>query len=448
MDARVREIARAVAYAGGRAYVVGGYVRDHLLDRPCEDVDVEILGLGDEVFEALLAHFGEPFRSGRSFDVLRIRGLDADFSLVEGAGGTPSDFARAALRRDLTINAIALDPLTGEILDPHGGRDDLAAGILRATDPTRFGDDPLRALRVGYFHALLDMRIDPELSELCAAQDLSSISPERVYQEMRKLLLRTDHPSRAFRLLDETRLLRFMPELDALPGVPQDPEWHPEGDVWVHTLMALDQAALLRGSTAQEESHDGDEADDLALMLGTLCHDLGKPLTTETTDGRVRSPNHCRAGLAPTESLLTRWRAPHRLVERVLALVDHHLAPAQFVAQRSGPRGYRRLSRNLERAGVSLELLTRVARADHLGRTTEEALRGEFPDGDRFLARAAELAVERRGPVDVVQGRHLIARGLVPGPEFGSILERCREVQDESGESDPASILDRVLRHD
>jgi tRNA nucleotidyltransferase (CCA-adding enzyme) len=256
--------------------------------------------------------------------------------------------------------------------------------------------------------------------------------------------MRTDHPSRAFSLLDETRLLRFMPELDALRGVPQDPEWHPEGDVWVHTLMALDQAALLRGSTAQEESHD-DDADDLALMLGTLCHDLGKPLTTETTDGRVRSPNHCRAGLAPTESLLTRWRAPHRLVERVLALVDHHLAPAHFIAQRSGPRGYRRLSRNLERAGVSLELLTRVARADHLGRTTEEALRGEFPAGDRFLERAAELAVERRGPVDVVQGRHLIARGLVPGPEFGSILARCRDIQDEAGETDPASILDRVL---
>jgi tRNA nucleotidyltransferase (CCA-adding enzyme) len=208
--------------------------------------------------------------------------------------------------------------------------------------------------------------------------------------------------------------------------------------------MALDQAARLRGGTAEDE-RQGDEADDLALMISTLCHDLGKPLTTETTDGRIRSPNHCRAGLAPTETLLARWRAPHRLVERVLALVDNHLAPAQFVAQRAGPRGYRKLSRNLERAGVSLALLTRVARADHLGRTTEEALRGEFPDGDRFLERAAELAVEQRGPVDVVQGRHLIARGLVPGPGFAPILERCREIQDEAGETDPASILDRVL---
>lgn len=457
IDSRITGVARAAAAAGGRALLVGGYVRDRLLGVASKDYDVEIFGLSPDAVADLLSDVGELIQVGRAFGVFRIKGIEADFSLPRRDSKSGSghrgfdiafdpdlDFAEASRRRDLTVNSIGLDPLSGEILDPHGGRRDLERGVLRATDAEHFAEDPLRGLRTAQFAARLDMLPDEELTELCAELDLGELPPERIYAELRKLLLKATRPSLGFAFLERARLLRCFPELDALRGVPQDPQWHPEGDVWVHTLMALDQAARLRGGAA-EDGRQGDEADDLALMIGTLCHDLGKPLTTETTDGRIRSPNHCRAGLAPTETLLARWRAPHRLVERVLALVDNHLAPAQFVGQRAGPRGYRKLSRNLERAGVSLALLTRVARADHLGRTTEEALRGEFSDGDRFLERAAELAVEQRGPVDVVQGRHLIARGLVPGPGFAPILERCREIQDEAGETDPASILDRVL---
>jgi tRNA nucleotidyltransferase (CCA-adding enzyme) len=172
---------------------------------------------------------------------------------------------------------------------------------------------------------------------------------------------------------------------------------------------------------------------------------VGKPVTTATTDGRVRSPNHDVRGVEIAARFLERMRAPNELVARVGALVEHHLAPALFIKNGASAKGYRRLARKLGAAGVTAELLARVARSDHFGRTTAEALAREFPAGDEFLARARELAVEKSPPRDVVLGRHLIARGLQPGPEFGAILERCREVQDENGWTDPERILAQVL---
>ena len=443
------EIAAAVRDAGGRAVVVGGWVRDHLLGMRSKDVDVEVFGLDVARLESLLAGFGKVHAVGRAFGVFRVGDVDVDFSLPRrdskrGPGHRgfdvapdPSlDFEQAARRRDLTVNSIGIDPLTAEVLDPHGGRGDLERRVLRATDPARFPEDPLRGLRVAQLAARLEMAPDGELIALCRGLDLGELSGERSFEEFRKLLLRAAKPSLGFKVLEDTGLLRFFPELDALRGVPQDPEWHPEGDVWVHTLMVLDVAASLRGDEAGE---------DLALMFGALCHDLGKPATTERIGGRIRSRGHDVEGIAPTCTLLARMRAPGALVERVAALVEHHLAPALFTRNGATAKGYRRLARKLERAGASIELLVRVARADHLGRTTADALAGRFDAGDAFLAAARTCRVEHAAPRDVVLGRHLIERGLQPGPGFGPILERCRDVQDETGWTDPARILDRAL---
>ena len=443
------EIAAAVRDAGGRAVVVGGWVRDHLLGIRSKDVDVEVFGLDVARLESLLGGFGKVHAVGRAFGVFRVGDVDVDFSLPRrdskrGPGHRgfdvapdPSlDFAEAARRRDLTVNSIGIDPLTAEVLDPHGGRGDLERRVLRATDPARFPEDPLRGLRVAQLAARLEMAPDGELIALCRGLDLAELSGERVFEEFRKLLLRAAKPSLGFRVLEDTGLLRFFPELDALRGVPQDPEWHPEGDVWVHTLMVLDVAASLRGDEAGE---------DLALMFGALCHDLGKPATTERIGGRIRSRGHDVEGIAPTCTLLARMRAPGALVERVAALVEHHLAPALFTRNGATAKGYRRLARKLERAGASIELLVKVARADHLGRTTDDALAGRFDAGDAFLAAARAHSVEHAAPRDVVLGRHLIARGLQPGPGFAPILERCRDVQDGTGWTDPDRILDRVL---
>ena len=448
MIPRVLEIARAVAAAGGRALLVGGYVRDRLRGVEATNIDMEIYRLELPALERVLQRFGAVIAIGRAFGVLQVKGLDVDFALPRldsktGAGhkgfevrcDPGLDFETASRRRDLTINSMGLDPLTDERLDPHGGARDLERGLLRATDPTHFPEDPLRGLRVAQFAARFEMTPDPELLRLCAALDLTELSAERVLEEWRKLLLSGVKPSLGTEILRTTGLLRFFPELEALVGVPQDPDWHPEGDCWVHNQMVIDEAARLR---------DGG-ADDEALMFGALLHDVGKPLTTATTDGRVRSPNHDVRGVELAAAFLERMRAPNELVARVGALVEHHLAPALFIKNGAAAKGYRRLARKLEAAGVTAALLARVARSDHLGRTTAEALARVFPAGDEFLSRARELSVEKSAPRDVVLGRHLIARGLRPGPEFGAILERCRELQDENGWTDPEQILAQVL---
>ncbi len=443
----IERIATAVKAAGGRALLVGGGVRDRLLGLPDSgDADVELFGLDADAARRVLAGFGDVVAVGRAFGVLRVKGLDVDFSLPRassaGAGvrgdlaeADPSlDFAAAARRRDLTVNAMGMDPLSGEILDPLGGRADLAARRLRAADAALFAEDPVRGLRVARFAARLEMRPDAELLALCRGLDLSGVAPERLLDEWRKLLLEPERPSVALRVLDDTGLLEFFPPLAALRGVPQDPQWHPEGDVWVHTLMVLDRAAALRRGGAS----------DLALMLGALCHDLGKPATTVIDGERVYARGHEAAGERTARAWLDGLRAPHALVECVAALVRHHLAPAQLPEQRAGAAAYRRLARRLAAAGADPVLLERVARADQLGRTTPDALAGRFAAGDRFLDEAAAAGVRDAPPCDVVQGRHLVARGHAPGPSFAALLARCREIQDETGLQDAERILDRL----
>jgi tRNA nucleotidyltransferase (CCA-adding enzyme) len=446
---RVLAIAEAIERAGGRSILVGGAVRDRILGVHSKDLDVEVSGLSLNQLEAVLAEFGSVLSVGRSFGVLMIRGLEVDFSLPRkdskvGVGHRGFDvsvdpqlaFAEASLRRDLTINSMGFDLCSGQFLDPHGGQRDLDAGLLRATDPQHFSEDPLRGLRVAQFAARFEFSAVPELVQQCRTLDLSELPGERLYEEFQKLLLKGRRPSLGLRFLEESGQLTAFPELAALIGVPQDARWHPEGDVWVHSCMVVDCAAELRRGAGHE---------DRMLMFGSLCHDFGKPSATEVLEGRIRSHGHDSSGAAPTESFLTRLRAPNELKEGVAALVEHHLAPTSLAQAGASAKSYRKLARKLEQAGVSMPLLERVARADFFGRTTPQAVRREYPAGDEFLRQAAELDVSRTGPKDVVLGRHLIARGFAPGVVFGAVLTRCRDVQDEDGGSEPDAILERVL---
>lgn len=449
----VSRVVAAVAAEGGRALLVGGYVRDFLLapDGVPKDADVEVFSLALPELESVLSRFGEVVRVGRAFGVLRVKGIEADFSVPRrdsktGAGhrgfaveAAPDlDFAEAARRRDLTINSIGYDPLRQEILDPYGGRADLEAKVLRATDREHFSEDPLRALRVAGFAARFEMNPDEELEALCAELDLSELSPERVLAELDKILLKARRPSIAFRFLTKVGLLRFFPEIEALAGVPQEPDWHPEGDVFVHTMMVIDEAASLRRG----------DANDRALMYGSLCHDFGKPGTTQSVGGRVRSRGHDVSGVRVARDFLERLRAPNELVEQVAAIVRYHLAPGLYPRQGAKPRAYRRLARELEAASVTMELLLRVSTADFMGRTTREARERRYEDGDEFGRQMEALGIEAKAPEDAVQGRHLLDRGLTPGPRFGLILARCRDVQDRTGWTDPSRILDEVAKHE
>jgi tRNA nucleotidyltransferase (CCA-adding enzyme) len=445
-DSGVPELARRIEAAGGRIVVVGGWVRDALRGQPSHDLDLEVFGLADEAIEPLLEGLGFSPRVGRQLPIWR-RGRDgldlafpragADAYHPERPESLAEAFRAAARHRDLRLNAIGWDPLTGALIDPFEGLADLAAKRLRAVDPETFPADPLRLLRVARFAALLEAEPDAALAALCRVLPLENVALERVGGELRRMLLDPARPSRAFALLAELDRLDGLAPIARLVGVPQDPVWHPEGDVFIHTLMVVDRA---REIAATLDSREGE-----ILMLSALCHDLGKPETTTVEAGRVRALAHEGASARRTRDWLVRLRFPDRLVRTVDVLVARHLAPSQLVAQGSGPRAYRRLARKLAEGSASLVQLERLARADHLGRTTPEALAGTFAAGPAFLAAAEAAGVLDAPRPDVVVARDLIARGVAPGPELGRCLRRCREIEDETGWDDPERILARCL---
>lgn len=423
-------IARAVAAAGGRAWLVGGAVRDQLLGLPAKDLDLEVFGVPAERLPELLAPFGRVEPVGQSFPVYKVAGIDVALPRREsktGRGhkgftveGDPRmSFAEAARRRDFTINAIGWDPLTGEYADPYDGRADLAARRLRVVDAERFGDDSLRVLRGIQFAARFELSVDAETRALLARIALDDLPAERIWGEVEKLLLRAARPSIGFELARELGVVaRLWPELEALIGCPQEPEWHPEGDVWIHTLMVVDGARRLIDDLPWPAQ--------VTVMLGALCHDLGKPSTTAVVDGRIRSLGHEEAGVAPATALLDRLNI-HSLdgfdVRRhVLGIVAHHLKPGAWyrVREEVGDGAFRRLA-----AKVDMELLARVAKADCEGRG------GSFDCSamDWFIERARRLGVEHRPPAPIVMGRHLLALGVQPGPRMGEILRQIYEQQ-------------------
>jgi tRNA nucleotidyltransferase (CCA-adding enzyme) len=430
----------ALREAGGRPYLVGGAVRDALLALPLEDWDVEVFDLPADRLEPVLAAHGRVDAVGQAFRVYKLVGVEGvrgalDVSLPRrdskvapghrgiAASGDPFlSVADAARRRDFTINALMLDPATAELVDPWGGRRDLEARLLRAVDPATFGDDPLRALRGVQLAARFELTVDPATATLCAAMPLAELPAERVFGEIEKLLLKARRPSLGLALLKAWGMLPVVaPELLPLEATPQDPEWHPEGDVWTHTLQVVDEASgLLDGL-------EGDRPRQLAVMLGALCHDLGKPGTTRFEDGRIRSRGHEDAGLPPTESLLERWnvhtRQGYEVRAQVLALVAQHLKPGQLYDERErvSDGAIRRLARKCE-AG----LLYRVAKADCLGRRPG---RFEPVAMEWFRERVRELDVAVRPPEPLLKGRDLLALGMAPGPQIGRVLQAVYEMQ-------------------
>lgn len=431
MESLIRQIASEIAAAGGRAYHVGGRVRDSLRGEPGHDFDVEVYGLSPQRLQAILSARGQVHAVGRAFGVLKFKSPsgEADFSLprrenLTGSGhrGFTVDLdpditpREACARRDFTVNAMLMDVLTGELLDYFGGREDLDAARLRHVGPA-FAEDPLRAYRLMQFAGRFDMTADPDTLALCRTLDLDELPAERVFAEFEKLLLMADRPARGLEVAREAGILERHPELAALVDCPQDPAWHPEGDVWTHTLMVVDAAAALR---------TGDRKADLALMFGALCHDLGKPATTRDKDGRIVSPGHAEAGIEPTRRFLAGISQDAELLDTVLDYVRYHLRPAEFyrVREEIGDASIRRLATQ-----VNIEDLVRVAEADHLGRTTPDALDGEFPAGKWLLAKAAELDVKEDGPEPILLGRHLLERGHSPGPAMGKTLRAAFEAQ-------------------
>ncbi|NLL83627.1 MAG: HD domain-containing protein [Lentisphaerae bacterium] len=418
-------ICHSVNQVGGTAILVGGSVRDALYGIAPKDLDIEVYNIDVDTLTHLLEkHYCIDF-VGRSFGVFKIHHHPIDISLPRlesKSGHSHKDFtiktdpnlsiAKAARRRDFTINSLSYDPLQNTLHDPYNGVADLKAGILRHTS-TQFAEDPLRVLRGMQLAARLDLTPALETIAICSTLTIEHLSVERVFEEWKKLILKGIKPSRGLAFLRECGWLSFFPELAALIGCEQEPEWHPEGDVWIHTLHSMDAFAAHRC---------GDEWEDLIVGLAVLCHDLGKPATTCFERGRIRSAGHEEAGADPTRSFLSRMTNQKELIDQVVALVTHHLRPQMLHEAQSSDSAIRRLANK-----VRIDRLVRVSRADMMGRPP--IIVDHDPAGEWLLQRAQALQVEANAAKPLVLGRHLLAAGYQPGAEIGALLKTCYEAQ-------------------
>lgn len=418
--------------------LVGGCVRDELMGVGPKDWDVEVYGVEPSRLREILDTIGEVNVVGEAFTVYKI-GSDLDVSLPRRErkvarghrgfvveGDPEMSFKDACSRRDFTINAILRDILTGEIIDPFDGQGDITRKLLRMVSSDTFAEDSLRVLRAAQFAARFEFDIEAETVDICKTIDVTDLPAERVWGELEKLLLLPARPSIGLRWLYDLGVCRqIFPELQSLVGVPQEPEWHPEGDVDVHTMMVTDEARKL--------IDDLDYPRAVAVMVGALAHDLGKPPTTEFVDGRTRSRGHDEAGVEPTISFLDTLGI-HTLdgfdVRRqIVELVRYHLKPGEYYKAKSpvGDGAFRRLARKVEP-----DLLYRVAKADSLGRNPdwlpiEKRFGSEAQEW--FIERVRELQVEKKAPDPILMGRHLIELGLTPSPQFREILDAVYEMQ-------------------
>lgn len=439
-----RHIARAAKEAGGRAYCVGGCVRDALLGVPPKDVDVEIYGLPAGEIEKMLAGKFRVEMVGKSFGVWILKGLPIDVSMPRterkiGAGHRAFEVEgdpflspmEACSRRDFTINAILYDILSGEIIDPYRGRMDIEAGILRHTSP-RFSEDPLRVLRAMQFSARFNMEVAPETVALCSEIGIENLPPERVFEEWKKLILKGREISRGLFFLRDCGWTRHFPELAAMDGCPQDSRWHPEGDVYTHTAFSMDSFASER---------TGDDREDLIVGFAVLCHDMGKPSCTFEDERGIHSYGHDTAGVAFARSFMERMTREKSLVDAVLPLVERHMAILDLWRSKAGDSAIRRLAQKVGR----IDRLVRVDSADRGGRPPLDP--GDSPQGAWISARAEELAIRDSAPKPLLMGRDLVELGLSPSPKFGEILDAAYEAQLDGAFSDRDGALDYARKN-
>ena len=419
------ELSRRVAEKGGRVYYVGGYVRDLLMGRENKDIDVEAHGISYASLLSVLETLGTPLINGVSFGVFGLKGSHLDIALPRReklTGRGHRDFEvfvdpligpeEAAGRRDFTINAMLQDVLTGEILDFYGGRSDLEKGVIRHVRATSFPEDPLRVLRAAQFSARFGFTVADETIRLCSGMDLSALSRERIMEELKKAMLTAPTPSVFFEQLKNMDQLDFwFPEVKALIGVEQDPSFHPEGDVWTHTMMVLDEAAKLRSEAKQP----------LPYMLSALCHDFGKPYTTEFVNGKIHSYHHETEGLKPASDFVERLTAERSLKQYVLNMVEMHMRPNLLISRKSGEKAY---MKTFDLSCEPEDLLL-LAKADFLGCGLGKS---DYSGHERIL-REKNGQYRERMSLPYVTGNDLILAGIEPGTDFSEALNfahKCR----------------------
>ena len=457
--------AEAVKSNGGRALLVGGCVRDMLLDIAPKDFDIEVYGIEPANLRSLAESFGEVVDAGAAFGILKLRMSPDSPSLPRrGQGGGeyldigiprhdskisaghkgfainvdpsmgPADAAR---RRDFTVNAIMMDPLSGEYIDPFNGRSDLENRTLRCVDHEGFGDDPLRVLRGMQFAARFDLKPDEVSMNTMRSvvPRLGELSSERLRDEWRKLLVLAEKPSIGLQLgFDLSVFTVLHPEIPPMKETPQNPAWHPEGDVWIHTNMVVDEAAAI----IRREQLDDESA--FTVMLAALSHDLGKPLVTAMVDGVWRSKNHEEAGEAPTRSFLKTVGVNQTVIEKIVGIVKDHLKPTNYYLQETEKNqpitdgAIRKLAARIAPATMNELLL--VAEADYFGRGQwRHGETREYPERPWLLERAARIDVLNGPAPHVISGKELIDLGIEAGPKMGELIREADRMRDDEGKT-------------
>ena len=438
-------IAVALGDDGARALVVGGYARDSALARitgrplASKDVDVEVYGLGFNELSERLSAFGRVDMVGASFGIAKVTNPDSghilDFSIPRRdskvdkghAGftvtGDPSMSVRdAARRRDLTINALALDPLTGELIDNFGGVDDLKHGVLRATDPELFGDDPLRALRVMQFAGRFEFNVDPATADICRSLDLTELPKERIGEEWVKLMTKSKRPSIGLAVAKDLGILEQLhPELDVLSTIDQEPDWHPEGNVWNHSMLAADAAA----EVVRRSELSGDDA--LVVLFGALTHDLGKATTSQVRERhgveRITAHGHEGAGVEPAKAFMSQLGMKNSVSAMIVPIIREHL----FHVHQPHPtdKQLHRFAERLKPANIRLW--------DLVSRCDSNARGGEFTEdtpSHAILEQSLTLKVSERAAEPIIYGRDLIqSLGLKAGVGLRGALDFLYDAQ-------------------
>ena len=439
----IKKLAERVAELGGRAYFVGGIVRDEIMGRPIKDVDIEVHGISETILETVLKEIGKPIRFGSAFGVYSLAGHNIDIALPRSeskSGTSHRDFdiridpfigiKEAARRRDFTMNALLKDVLTGEITDSYGGTEDIKNRIIRHIDDRKFGEDPLRALRAAQFRSRFGFQVAPSTISICRTLDLRFLSAERVEMEMKKALLESRQPSEFFECLREMGQLGYwFQELEQLIGLEQNPAFHPEGDVWTHTMMVLDRAARFRPCVS----------DPYAFMLLALTHDLGKITTTEFVNGAIHAYGHELQGAEIAERFLDRVCHGNEIKRYIRNMLPNHMRPNKIAESRSAVKKTNRLFDDVvapsdliyfaicDKPKLPHIMLSKENKEDPSGLYTESEKTREKERIDFLFDRLEIYKTMMSEPY--VTGKDLINNGITPGDDFSLILEYAHKLR-------------------
>lgn len=452
---RISSIVREIAAIGGKSFLVGGATRDLILKAKggtvvMKDIDIEVHGVAMKKLKDILKKYGTVNEVGSSFGVLKFSGtvlIDWSIPRADSAGRKPKviidtkmGIKEALRRRDLTINAMAIDLVTNSLVDPYDGEKDLEKKILRATDKKLFVEDPLRFFRVMQFIARFEMKPDKDLEKICKKMDLSGISRERIHDEFKKTFLFSKRPSHSIRWLKQIgRLKEIIPELAETVGVKQSEVWHPEGDVFEHTMQVLD--AIFE--VAEEKKISDKER--LILSLAALTHDLGKVTTTRFVDGKITSRSHDKAGVPLAKNVLARITGNKKIIAAAVKLTRYHMEAGSFIKNKAKAAAYKRLAVKLT-PETNLRMLALICDGDKRGRNPKgpEPLKGPSKYVQEFTKMAKKVGVFNAPEKPLITGKDLI-NVMLPSKKMGAILKKAYEIQINEGINNRKTLHKRLV---